>query len=103
VSEKEIHEKSDMTNIDQKWVQETRDSVNALLSEVECLESLVAANDRLIAEQAAAMKQAADIMRGLRKCRHGRTCCAENDNTIGAINAVVKVFDALPTPPSEKP
>lgn len=45
-----------------------------------------------------ALETIGDIARGLRKCRHGRTCCAENDNTVGAINEAVKVLAVLLPP-----
>ncbi len=47
-----------MTKIDQQWAQGIRDNVNALISEVERLESIVEAKDRLLAEQAAVIERA---------------------------------------------
>lgn len=45
----------------------------------------------------AALDNIASICRGLRRCRHGRSCCQENDNTVGAIVDMVRALDALST------
>ncbi len=56
-----------------------------------------------IAELEVALEMIGDIARGLRKCRHGRTCCAENDNTVGAINEMVKALASLRAPHPANP
>src|SRR3990167_11459131 len=74
---------------------EILDIVGRLLVRAEKAEAALAEKSKECEALTQALEQFGDIARGLRKCRHGRTCCVENDNTVGAINEAVRVCAAL--------
>lgn len=80
-----------------KWQQERKDWVEGNHAVRKSLEDAKGRE----AGHRVALELLGDIARGLRKCRHGRTCCVENDNTVGAINDAVKAIGNLPAPTAQ--
>ncbi len=101
-----------MTNIDQKWAQGIRDSVNALILEVERLEALDAANARLISDLRAAVERAkASYSERVAQITAHRACCGNEHDAISKFHGCCVVCGVpfpceyagtLPAPSSEK-